>query len=244
MARLDATARLIAIPDSMSRRYSLGTQRQTERIGRHVRVERATERQIEPHASQTGTSTASSSATTYDGTLRNRTPADSPVRDVGERRDETRRACRSGSWSRARAMGTIPVSTATVAMPMMPWPHIVLKPSLCRKSTPKSASGVTAGVTMQPYMSAWPRGSHIRARRRWSRRSRASRRRARIVSPDRSGKPPMTTRNGSPAVCASMVVMRTQSEGGDQVTSASAGQRRVGATHVTSASTGARPGSR
>jgi len=63
---------------------------------------------------------------------------------------------------------SMPVSIATVVSAMMPWPHIVLYPSLCMKRTPYAASDVTGGVRMQPYMSAWPRGSHIRMRRRSS----------------------------------------------------------------------------
>ena len=39
-----------------------------------------------------------------------------------------------------------PLSSPTLTRPMMPWPHIVLYPSLCRKSTPTSPSGVTGSV--------------------------------------------------------------------------------------------------
>ena len=63
----------------------------------------------------------------------------------------------------------MPVSNATFVRAIMPWPHIVLNPSLCKKSTPRSPSGVTGSVKMQPYMSAWPRGSHIVAVRSQSR---------------------------------------------------------------------------
>jgi hypothetical protein len=96
---------------------------------------------------------------------------------------------------------------------MMPWPHMVLNPSLCMNSTPKSAPGVTGSVRKQPYMSACPRGSHIRVRRTASRCSSANRRLATIVFPGIAGTPPVTTRNGSPAVCASMVVIRCQCGG-------------------------------
>src|SRR5438105_1273958 len=58
-----------------------------------------------------------------------------------------------------------PRSIRTVVSAMIPWPHIVLQPSLCRKSTPRSPSGVTGAVGIAPYMSAWPRGSHRRERR-------------------------------------------------------------------------------
>ena len=53
--------------------------------------------------------------------------------------------------------------------PMMPCPHMVLKPSLCRNSTPQSLPSVTGSVGIAPYMSAWPRGSHMSLRRRPSR---------------------------------------------------------------------------
>jgi len=112
--------------------------------------------------------------------------------------------------------GSIPVSTATVAIAMTPWPHMVLNPSLCMKRMPKSASGETGGVTRQPYMSACPRGSHIRAFLKGSQFCMASRRRSRMVSPSSSGKPPVTTRKGSPPVWLSMVVIRSHSSGGCQ----------------------------
>src|SRR5262249_11200148 len=90
---------------------------------------------------------------------------------------------------------------------MTPWPHMVLYPSLCRNRAPRSAPGVTGGVGTQPDMSKWPRGSPIRARRRWSRFSRIQRRRSRIEAPGRGGRPPVMMRRGSPAACVSMAVM-------------------------------------
>ncbi len=42
---------------------------------------------------------------------------------------------------------TQPCATATVARAMMPWPHMSEYPSLCRNTTPRSASGVTGSVT-------------------------------------------------------------------------------------------------
>ncbi len=120
---------------------------------------------------------------------------------------------------------TSPSSARTVATPMIPWPHMVLKPALWVKSTPKSASAVTGGTTMQPYMSAWPRGSHMRARRSPSNRWLASRRMARIEPPWSSGKPRIT-RRGSPSVWASTVSRRSQSPGGCQLRTRS-GQSRM-----------------
>ncbi len=60
---------------------------------------------------------------------------------------------------------------------------------------------------MHPYMSWCPRGSHISIRRRWSRRSRAYRRRASIVGPGIGGMPPVMIRSGSPAAWQSVVWM-------------------------------------
>ena len=92
-----------------------------------------------------------------------------------------------------------------VATAMVPWPHIVLQPSLCMKSTPAWAPGVTGSVSSAPYMSAWPRGSSITARRRWSRCFIAHCRLASMVAPSGLGIPSTMRRSGSPAVCASMV---------------------------------------
>ena len=91
------------------------------------------------------------------------------------------------------------------ATAITPCPHIVLQPSLCMKSTPACAPGVTGSVSNAPYMSAWPRGSSMMARRRWSRCFRAHSRRASMVAPCGDGRPSTTRRSGSPAVWASMV---------------------------------------
>ena len=59
-----------------------------------------------------------------------------------------------------------PRSIAIVVTAMMPWPHIVLQPSLCMNSRPAWASRLTGSVSSAPYMSACPRGSSMSARRR------------------------------------------------------------------------------
>ena len=56
-------------------------------------------------------------------------------------------------------------SMRIVATAITPCPHIVLKPSLCMKSTPVSESSRSGGVRSAPYMSACPRGSSISTRR-------------------------------------------------------------------------------
>ena len=109
---------------------------------------------------------------------------------------------------------TIPVSRRTLVRPMMPWPHIVLKPSLWRNSTPQSLPSVTGSVGIAPYMSAWPRGSHMSRRRRVSRCSCAYRRFSSMLPPGIGGKPSTITRSGSPAACTSMVLMTSAPSGG------------------------------
>src|SRR5437867_3253657 len=109
-----------------------------------------------------------------------------------------------------------PTSSATVTRAITPWPHIVLQPSLCMNRTPASPSGVTGSVGIAPYMSACPRGSNTRARRRPSRRSFAKRRFSRIVAPGIGSRPPVTTRSGSPAACDSTVSTRRHEGGGCQ----------------------------
>ena len=99
-------------------------------------------------------------------------------------------------------------SMAMVVTAMMPWPHMVLQPSLCMKSTPAWASGDTGSVSSAPYMSVWPRGSSIIARRKWSSRFMAHARFSSMVRPSGVGSPSTTRRSGSPAACASMVCMR------------------------------------
>src|SRR5437867_2856154 len=118
------------------------------------------------------------------------------------------------------------VSIATVTRAMIPWPHIVLHPSLCIKSTPRSPSGVTGSVTIAPYMSACPRGSNMRPRRSSSRCSRAHVRFATIVSPGIGSTPAVTTRSGSPAACASMTDTRRQSSGGSHARARATSTRR------------------
>jgi hypothetical protein len=89
------------------------------------------------------------------------------------------------------------------------------------------AVGVTGGVTMQPYISLCPRGSHMIAVLRLSYFSFRTLRRARIVSPARSGNPLRTIRNGSPPVWASSVVIVRQVLGGDQPRSFSRGRKGI-----------------
>lgn len=59
-------------------------------------------------------------------------------------------------------------------------------------------------VSKHPYISACPRGSHIRAVRKESKESFKFFRRARIVSPSGWGNPDKMTRRGSPSVWASI----------------------------------------
>jgi hypothetical protein len=72
-------------------------------------------------------------------------------------------------------------------------------------STPACAPGETGSVSSAPYMSAWPRGSSINARRRWSACRRIHSRFSSIVRPEGRGMPSTMSRSGSPAACASIV---------------------------------------
>ena len=67
---------------------------------------------------------------------------------------------------------TMPVSTSTVATPIVPCPHIGRQPDTSMNSTPKSASGRVGGWRIAPLIDAWPRGSYMSSFRTWSRCSR------------------------------------------------------------------------
>jgi len=56
---------------------------------------------------------------------------------------------------------TMPVSTSTVATPIVPCPHIGRQPETSMNSTPTSASDRVAGWRIAPLMDAWPRGSFM-----------------------------------------------------------------------------------
>ena len=98
---------------------------------------------------------------------------------------------------------TMPVSTSTVATPIVPCPHIGRQPDTSMNSTPKSASGRVGGCRIAPLIAECPRGSYISSVRRWSRCSRKYRRRSAIVSPGITPTPPVITRVGMPSVCES-----------------------------------------
>ncbi len=110
----------------------------------------------------------------------------------------SRRTIVSGSVT-----STMPVSTSTVATPMVPCPHIGKKPLTSMYSTPKSASGRVGGWRIAPLIAACPRGSSTRKRRNSSRCSMAYWRRSAMVAPGIGATPPVTTRVGMPSVCES-----------------------------------------
>ncbi len=131
--------------------------------------------------------------------MRNRTPCTSPSRTDAVTGSDPEGASITSSVSGSRA-STIPVSSAAVASAIVPCPQAVEKPALWKKSTPRSPSALVGSVTKQPYMSAWPRGSFTSRARTRSSRSCAYRRFSRIVAPGIGPTPPVTIRNGSPAV--------------------------------------------
>jgi hypothetical protein len=103
--------------------------------------------------------------------------------------------------------GTMPVSTSTVAVPMVPWPHIGRHPETSMKTTPTSASGRVEACRMAPDMALWPRGSCIRSVRRSSRWFMTNNRRSAMVAPGSSPTPDVTTRVGMPSVWLSTAPM-------------------------------------
>ena len=60
---------------------------------------------------------------------------------------------------------TMPVSTSTVATPMVPCPHIGRQPETSMNTTPQSASGRVGGCRMAPLIAPCPRGSNMSSRR-------------------------------------------------------------------------------
>ena len=62
----------------------------------------------------------------------------------------------------------MPVSTSTVATPIVPCPHIGRQPETSMKSTPQSASARVGGCRIAPDIAPWPRGSRISSSRRSS----------------------------------------------------------------------------
>ena len=99
--------------------------------------------------------------------------------------------------------GTMPVSTSTVATPIVPWPHIGSSPETSMNSTPQSASGRVGGCRIAPLIEPCPRGSHISSVRRSSAFSMNHSRRSAMLAPGITPNPPVITRVGMPSVCES-----------------------------------------
>ena len=154
---------------------------------------------VAPSAS---TSTRASSAAANAGTLRRVTRSARPSDTA-----TVTSTSPAGVSSRMRVSGsltsTIPVSTSTVATPIVPWPHIGSRPDTSTNSTPQSASGRVGGCRNAPDIAEWPRGSRINRSRRSSRCSSKYSRRSCIVAPGTGPSPPVITRVGIPSVCES-----------------------------------------
>ena len=95
---------------------------------------------------------------------------------------------------------TIPVSTSTVATPIVPCPHIGRQPETSMNSTPQSASGRVGGCRIAPLIAPCPRGSRISSSRTSSMLSSNHSLRSSIVAPGSIGTPPVMTRVGMPSV--------------------------------------------
>jgi hypothetical protein len=110
----------------------------------------------------------------------------------------SRRTIVSGSVT-----ATIPVSTSTVATPIVPCPHMGRQPETSMNSTPQSASSRVGGWRIAPDIAACPRGSFISSSRTWSRCCSKYSLRSSIDAPGITGTPPVMTRVGMPSVCES-----------------------------------------
>ena len=94
----------------------------------------------------------------------------------------------------------MPVSTSTVATPIVPWPHIGRQPLTSMIDDSPVGVVATRGWRIAPDIAPWPRGSCIRSVRIQS-RSRSKRSlRSSIVSPGSTPTPPVITRVGIPSV--------------------------------------------
>src|SRR5215469_11996672 len=90
---------------------------------------------------------------------------------------------------------------ASVTMrPMVPWPHILRKPTLLKKITPAWQVGSCGWQSSAPTMASLPRGSLTTAERMWSKWLRKRSSRSWIGPLPRSGAPDIMTRVGSPPV--------------------------------------------
>ena len=125
-------------------------------------------------------------------------PPDTATRASTRPAGVSRRTTVSGSRT-----STMPVSTRTVATPMVPWPHIGRQPETSMKSTPQSASSRVGGCRIAPDIAACPRGSRMSSRRRSSRSASKRSLRSSIVAPGSGPTPPVMTRVGMPSVCES-----------------------------------------
>ena len=94
----------------------------------------------------------------------------------------------------------MPVSTSTVATPIVPCPHMGRQPETSMKRTPQSASGRVGGWRIAPDMAECPRGSRMSRSRRSSISASKWSLRSSIVAPGIGPTPPVTTRVGIPSV--------------------------------------------
>ena len=146
-----------------------------------------------------GTSTEASRACRKLGTLRSVTararPPSTATRASTSPAGVSSRTTVSGSLT-----STIPVSTSTVATPIVPCPHIGRQPETSMNSTPQSASGRVGGCRIAPDIAPWPRGSRISSSRRSSSSASKCSLRSSMLAPGIGPTPPVITRVGMPSV--------------------------------------------
>ena len=97
----------------------------------------------------------------------------------------------------------MPVSTSTVATPIVPCPHIGRHPDTSMKSTPKSASGRVGGCRIAPDIAEWPARLVHQQGAQMVHVLHEVRRRSAMVAPGITPTPPVITRVGMPSVCES-----------------------------------------
>ena len=141
-------------------------------------------------------------------------PARSPARSPPRGADLARPARRARSRQAGAGSGDqLPRSSAIVTTAMMPWPHIVLNPSLCMNSTPASRIGaLRLGQQRAVHVEVAARLEHQRAPQVVLVLLAPRSRRSSMVAPSGAGQPSTISRSGSPAVWASMVRMRESIE--------------------------------
>ncbi len=120
------TARLIGHAFFDQRPEVIGSAAHARVLRLHVGVEGAAEGEVVAHPAQSGDVDRLVQRQHEGGHVVEADARDLAAGHPGAGGDQTGRACRCARWSPGLCWECSPVSSATVAMPMMPWPHMVL----------------------------------------------------------------------------------------------------------------------